>query len=183
MKILLPDFAGRQDLAARFLREIKVLAALNHPNIAALRTALSADNQLVMIMEYVEGQSVADRLAHGPIPTADALKYIDQVLDALSYAHAQHVIHRDVKPANMMLTTKGVVKLTDFGIARSANKQSLTVTGTTTGSLSYMSPEQVNGDPTDPRSDLYSVGVSLYKWSLAFDRSRRTATSPSCSRM
>ena len=104
MKVLLPDLVGRQDLAARFLREIKVLAALNHPNIAALRTALTADNQLVMIMEYVEGQSVADRLAQGPIATADAIKYIDQVLDALSYAHAQGVVHRDIKPANMMLT-------------------------------------------------------------------------------
>ncbi|HEY7055061.1 MAG TPA: serine/threonine-protein kinase, partial [Vicinamibacterales bacterium] len=102
MKVLLPDLAGRQDLAARFLREIKVLAALNHPNIAALRTALTADNQLVMIMEFVDGQSVANRLAKGPIATGDALNYIDQVLDALSYAHAQHVIHRDIKPANMM---------------------------------------------------------------------------------
>ena len=163
MKVLLPDLVGRQDLAARFLREIKVLAALNHPNIAALRTALTADNQLVMIMEYVEGQSVADRLAQGPIATADAIKYIDQVLDALSYAHAQGVVHRDIKPANMMLTPGGVVKVTDFGIARSAGDQTITVAGTTTGSLSYMSPEQVNGDATDPRSDLYSVGVSLYE--------------------
>jgi serine/threonine-protein kinase len=163
MKVLLPDLAGRQDLAARFLREIKVLAALNHPNIAALRTALTADNQLVMIMEFVDGQSVANRLAKGPIATGDALNYIDQVLDALSYAHAQHVIHRDIKPANMMLTPRGIVKLTDFGIARSASDQTITVAGTTTGSLSYMSPEQVNGDATDPRSDLYSVGVSLYE--------------------
>ena len=163
MKVLLPDLVGRQDLAARFLREIKVLAALNHPNIAALRTALTADNQLVMIMEYVEGQSVADRLAQGPIATADAIKDIDQVLDALSYAHAQHVVHRDIKPANMMLTPSGVVKVTDFGIARTAGDRTITVAGTTTGSLSYMSPEQVNGDATDARSDLYSVGVSLYE--------------------
>jgi len=163
MKVLLPDLAGRQDLAARFLREIKVLAALNHPNIAALRTALTADNQLVMIMEFVDGQSIADRLEKGPIATGDVLTYIDQVLDALSYAHAQHVIHRDIKPANMMLTPRGVVKLTDFGIARGASDQTITVAGTTTGSLSYMSPEQVNGDATDPRSDLYSIGVSLYE--------------------
>jgi eukaryotic-like serine/threonine-protein kinase len=163
MKVLLPDLAGRQDLAARFLREIKVLAALNHPNIAALRTALTAGNQLVMIMEYVEGQSLAERLVHGPIATPDALSYIDQVLDALTYAHGRGVVHRDIKPANMMLTASGVVKLTDFGIARSTTDETITVAGTTTGSLSYMAPEQINGDPSDARSDLYSVGISLYE--------------------
>jgi eukaryotic-like serine/threonine-protein kinase len=163
MKVLLPDLVGRQDLAARFLREIKLLAALSHPNIAALRTALTADNQLVMIMEYVEGQSLAKRLMQGAIPAQEALDYIDQVLDALTYAHARHIVHRDVKPANMLLMPQGVVKLTDFGIARSRDDQTLTVTGTTTGSLSYMSPEQVKGEATDARSDLYSLGISLYE--------------------
>jgi serine/threonine-protein kinase len=163
MKILLPDVANRQELAARFLREIKVLAALNHPNIAALRTALTVDNQLVMIMEYVEGTTLADRVTHGPIPVADALNYMDQVLNALSYAHAQHVIHRDIKPANIILTPQGVIKVMDFGIARSGEDRSLTMTGTTLGSLSYMSPEQVKGESADARSDLYSVGISLYE--------------------
>jgi len=163
MKILLPDLAGRQDLAARFLREIKLMAALNHPNIAALRTAFTAENQLVMIMEYVEGTTLADRLEHGPIPASEALNYIGQVLSALSYAHRQHVIHRDIKPANIMLTPEGVVKLMDFGIARAGSERSLTVSGTTMGSLGYMSPEQVKGEATDARSDLYSVGVSLYE--------------------
>jgi len=163
MKVLLPDLAGRQELAARFLREIKLMASLNHPNIAALRTAFTADNQLVMIMEYVEGTSLAERLEHGPIPAGDAVNYIAQVLSALSYAHQQHVIHRDIKPANMMLTPEGVVKLMDFGIARAGGDRSLTMTGATLGSLGYMSPEQVKGEATDARSDLYSVGVSLYE--------------------
>jgi eukaryotic-like serine/threonine-protein kinase len=163
MKVLLPDLVENQELAARFLREIKVLAALNHPNIAALRTALTADNQLVMIMEYVEGQSLAQRLRYGPIPTGHAIAYIEQVLDALDYAHKQHVVHRDIKPANMMLTPAGVVKLMDFGIARAKGDQTLTAADTTTGSLGYMSPEQVHGKPTDGRSDLYSVGISLYE--------------------
>jgi len=163
MKILLPDLAGRQELAARFQREIKVLAALDHPNIAALRTALTLDNQLVMIMEYVEGTTLTQRLQQGPIPVADAVNYIGQVLEALSYAHQQQVIHRDVKPANMMLTPQGVVKLMDFGIARSGDDSTLTMTGTTLGSLGYMSPEQVKGEATDARSDLYSVGISLYE--------------------
>ncbi len=163
MKILLPDLAGQGDLGARFMREIKLLASLDHPNIAALRTAFTADNQLVMIMEYVEGDTLAHRLERGPFPASEALDYIDQVLAALSYAHAKGIIHRDIKPANMMLTPRGVLKLMDFGIARSGNDLGLTMTGTTLGSLDYMSPEQVQAQPTDARSDLYSVGVSLYE--------------------
>src|SRR6476660_472524 len=163
MKVLLPDLAGRQELAARFLREIKLMASLNHPNIAQLRTAFTADNQLYMVMEYVEGTTMADKLERGAISVPDALNYIGQVLSAVSYAHQQNVIHRDIKPANMMITPQGVVKLMDFGIARGGEDRSLTMTGTTMGSLSYMSPEQVKGEPTDGRSDLYSVGVSLYE--------------------
>ena len=163
MKILLPDLVGRQDLAERFLREIKLLAAMNHPNIASLRTALTVDNQLIMIMEYVEGQSLAGRLRQGPIAIGDALSYLDQVLGALHYAHERDVIHRDIKPANMMLTPQGVVKLMDFGIARSGGESVLTVVGSTTGSLGYMSPEQVQCGPVDARSDLYSLGISFYE--------------------
>ncbi len=163
MKILLPDLSGQKELADRFLREIKILAGLNHPNIAALRTALTLDNRLVMIMEYVEGTTLAARVASGPVPPPEALGYIDQVLAALSYAHKMHIIHRDIKPSNMMLTPQGVIKIMDFGIARSGNDPGLTMAGTTLGSLYYMSPEQVQGLPADERSDLYSVGVSLYE--------------------
>ena len=163
MKVVLPDLAGRNEFATRFMREIKVLASLEHPNIAALRTAFTANDQLVMIMEYVDGITLADRLERGPFPPAEALNYIDQVLAALSYAHGKHVIHRDIKPGNMMLTPQGVVKLMDFGLARSSSDVGLTMTGTTVGSLDFMSPEQVKSEPTDERSDLYSVGVSLYQ--------------------
>jgi serine/threonine protein kinase len=163
MKVLLPNLVDQKDLADRFLQEIKVLASLSHPNIAALRTALTIDNQLVMIMEYVEGKTLSARVEQGAIPIREALDYIGQVLAALSFAHKQKVIHRDIKPANMMLTPEGVVKLMDFGIARSGADVGLTVTGTTLGSLSYMSPEQVKCAPVDARSDLYSLGVSLYE--------------------
>jgi serine/threonine protein kinase len=163
MKILLPDLTSHQSLADRFLREIRLLASLNHPNIASLRTALTYNNQLVMIMEFVEGETLANRLSRAPISTAEAVDYADQVLSALSYAHKQNIIHRDIKPANMMLTPQGVVKLMDFGIARSATDGSLTSTGTTLGSLNYMPPEQVRGESADARSDIYSFGVSLYE--------------------
>jgi eukaryotic-like serine/threonine-protein kinase len=165
MKVLLPDLAGEPDLADRFLREIKVLASLDHPNIAALRTAVRFENQLLMIMELVEGMSLDQRLHQmGKLPMAEAVNSISQVLAALACAHGRGVIHRDIKPANMMLTADGTVKLMDFGIAKSEADRKLTMTGTTMGSLYYMSPEQISGAQTlDARSDLYSVGVSLYE--------------------
>jgi serine/threonine protein kinase len=163
MKVLLPDLNSHQSLADRFLREIRLLASLNHPNIAALRTALTYENQLVMIMEFVEGETLANRIARAPISTAEAVNYSQQILSALSYAHKHNIIHRDIKPANMMLTPQGAVKLMDFGIARSGTDGSLTSTGTTLGSLNYMPPEQVRGEAADARSDLYSFGISLYE--------------------
>jgi serine/threonine protein kinase len=164
MKVLLPDLEQQPELADRFMREIKVQASLQHPNIAALHTALRVDNQLLMLMELVDGITLDQRLQQGPVPLRDAVDYIGQVLGALGYAHQHGVIHRDIKPANMMLTAKGIVKLMDFGIAKGAADRKLTMTGTTMGSLYYMSPEQIKGMANlDARSDLYSVGVSLYE--------------------
>jgi eukaryotic-like serine/threonine-protein kinase len=164
MKVLLPDLVSDADLADRFIREIKVQASLDHPNIAGLRTAFRAENQLLMVMEFVEGVTLDEKLREGPLAPELAVEYTGQVLAALDYAHRRGVIHRDIKPANMMLTTGGVVKLMDFGIAKSATDRKLTMTGTTMGSLYYMSPEQIRGDTNlDARADLYSVGVSLYE--------------------
>ena len=164
LKVLLPDLAHEADLADRFVREIKVQASLEHPNIAALHTALRVENQLLMLMEFVEGVTLDQQLRNGPLPMADAVEYMTQVLAALGYAHQRGVIHRDIKPANMMLTPQGVVKLMDFGIAKAATDRKLTMTGTTMGSLYYMSPEQIKGATTlDARADLYSVGVTLYE--------------------
>ena len=163
VKVLLPDLANVPELADRFIREIKVLAGLEHPNIAALRTAQRVDNQLIMVMEMVEGQTIEDRLKAGPLPVDEAMDCAAQVLSALSYAHERGVIHRDIKPANMMVTEGGLVKLMDFGIAKAAGDRKLTMTGTTLGSLYYMSPEQIKGVELDARSDLYSLGVSLYE--------------------
>jgi eukaryotic-like serine/threonine-protein kinase len=164
MKVLLPDLEGNPALADRFMREIKVQASLDHPNIAALHTALRIENQLLMLMEYVEGVPLDKLMESGPVSIDKATDYISQVLSALSYAHARGVIHRDLKPANMMITPSGVVKLMDFGIAKMTADRKLTQTGSTVGSLYYMSPEQIKGAlDLDPRSDLYSLGVSLYE--------------------
>ena len=162
MKVLLPNMEGDSDLAERFLREIKVQAAFDHPNIAKLYTALRSSNQLLMVMGFVEGVSLEKMLAKGPLLAGEAVDYASQVLDALAYAHGRGVVHRDIKPANIMLTPSGKIKLLDFGIAHMSNSD-LTQVGTTVGSLFYMSPEQVKGGPADPRSDLYSFGIVLYE--------------------
>ena len=164
MKVLLPDLVAMPELADRFLREIKVLAMLNHPNIAQLHTAVRANNQLLMVMEFVDGETLDHRLRQGALPLPQALDCIAQALSGLDFAHTHGVVHRDIKPANMMLTPSGVVKLMDFGIAKASADNKLTMTGTTMGSVYYMSPEQIQGVATlDGRADLYSVGVTLYE--------------------
>jgi serine/threonine-protein kinase len=161
MKILLPDFASEPELAARFMAEIRTLAGLDHPNITQLRTAFQIQNQFVMVMEFVEGTTL-DKLS-AQLPLDQVLEYSMQVLSALSYAHGKGVTHRDIKPANIMITTHGLVKLMDFGIAKSTNDMNLTRPGTTMGSIYYTSPEQVRGNAVDGRTDIYSFGVTLYE--------------------
>jgi serine/threonine-protein kinase len=163
MKVLLPDLTSEPELAERFISEIRVLAGFLHPNIAQLHTAFQANNQLVMVMEFVEGLTLAERSKTAMLPLRDVMSYVSQTLAALAYAHEHGVIHRDIKPANIMVTPHGVVKLMDFGIAKSKTETMKTQPGTTLGSLHYMSPEQIHGAAVDARSDLYSVGVTLYE--------------------
>jgi eukaryotic-like serine/threonine-protein kinase len=163
MKVLLPDFASQPELAARFLAEIRTLATLEHPNITQLRTAFDYQGHFVMVMEYVEGATLETLASGGRIPLEQMLDYASQTLAGLSYAHGHGVTHRDIKPANIMITTHGVAKLMDFGIAKSTEDVQLTRPGTTMGSVYYMSPEQVQGGPIDARSDIYSFGVTLYE--------------------
>ena len=163
MKVLLPDFASDHDLAARLVAEIRTLAGLEHPNIAQLRTAFRDGNQFVMVMEYVEGTTLEKLASLGKLSVDQVLDYSTQALAALSYAHSRGVTHRDIKPANIMITDHGVVKLMDFGIAKSSGDMQLTRPGTTMGSVYYMSPEQVRGGTVDARSDIYSFGVTLYE--------------------
>ncbi len=131
MKVLLPTLEGDKDLGDRFLREIKVQAALDHPNIAKLYNAFRATNQLLMVMEFVDGASLEQLMLNGPLMVADATRYAGQVLNALSYAHGHGVVHRDIKPANIMRTPEGAIKLLDFGLARVRTDQALTQPGDT----------------------------------------------------
>ena len=163
MKVLLPSITQQADLAERFTREIKVQGTMQHPNIAVLHTAFHFNGQLVMIIEYLDGVTLDEKLRQGPIPLADCLNYVIQVLRALSYAHGRGVTHRDIKPSNIMVMPDGVVKLMDFGIANVAKDPKLTGTGITVGSPYYMSPEQIRGELPDPRSDIYSLGITLYE--------------------
>ncbi|MEQ1884447.1 MAG: serine/threonine-protein kinase [Bryobacteraceae bacterium] len=163
MKVALSNLEGNQEALARFQREIKLQAALDHPNIAKLYTAMSYGNQLLMFMEFVTGDSLSKMAENGPLPVKSVIDWAMQALDALSYAHGKGVVHRDIKPANIMVTHEGVVKLMDFGIARAKSDRKLTQTGSAVGSLFYMSPEQIKGTEPDPRSDLYSFGITLYE--------------------
>jgi serine/threonine-protein kinase len=163
MKILLPDQSGTPEMVERFRREVQTLATLNHVNIAQLHTAFYYENQLAMIMELIHGETLRDLRARMAITLPQALEYGAQVLNALTYAHGLGVVHRDIKPSNIMITEGGFVKLLDFGIALTEHGSDLTRAGYLLGSLNYMSPEQVAGSKATPRSDLYSVGVTLYE--------------------
>ena len=162
MKVIAPGQVNG-DLADRFLREIRVHASLDHPHIAAFRTALRVENIVVMVIELVEGVNIEERLRAGPIDWPEAAAYANQALQALAFAHSRGVIHRDIKPANLILTPAGQIKITDFGIAHSAADPRLTATGMAVGSLYYMCPEQVKSQPVDARSDIYSLGATLYE--------------------
>ena len=158
----------------RFLREIQLQASLNHPNIAAVHNAFWEDKRLVMIMELIRGRSLASLLEDGRPPLRQSIDYAGQVLAALEYAHARGVVHRDISPANIIVTEGGTLKLTDFGLAKSLTNLRITQSGTLVGSLYYTSPEQVRGSrEIDGRSDLYSLAVVLYEMA--------TGTKPFCS--
>ncbi|MGO9230699.1 MAG: serine/threonine-protein kinase [Bryobacteraceae bacterium] len=163
MKVVLPDLAEDPALTERFLREIKVHASLQHPNIAAMHTALRIGGQLVMIMELVDGVSLEATLRHGPLDIPMAVQHLNQILTALAFAHDHGVVHRDIKPANILIGSGGVVKLTDFGIARPTGTVRMTGRGFAVGTIAYMSPEQIRAEEVDARSDLYSLGITAYE--------------------
>ncbi len=154
-----------QELEARFLREAKIAARINHPGIVTVFDAGRAGDSLYLVMELIEGESLAQRLARKEYPTVpESFMMVAQCGEALAAAHALGVVHRDVKPANIMLTKDGRVKVADFGVAKAIGEGTdLTRTGTVVGSPAYMAPEQVRGLSPDGRADLFSLGVVLYE--------------------
>jgi serine/threonine protein kinase len=164
MKILAAEASGVADRDQRFLREIQLQAALSHPNIAAVHNAFWESGHLIMIMELIEGHSLRRLLYGERLPLAASIDYACQALYALDYAHGVGVVHRDISPANMIVTEEGTLKLTDFGLAKSLNDIRITQSGTLLGSLYYTSPEQVRGAGNiDARADIYSLGAVLYE--------------------
>ncbi len=164
LKVLAASLQNDQDSVNRFLREMHVHARMIHPNIVTFFSAFPLDGQFVMTTELVEAATLADRLELGRVPLSEALDHVCQILDALSHAHGQGVIHRDITPANILITPAGVVKLAGFALAKSPDDPNLTQAGVVLGSLHYMSPEQVKGiRDVDARSDIYSTGVVLYQ--------------------
>src|ERR1700733_4120864 len=163
MKVLSAELASETEIK-RFEREMRALARLNHPNIAKLHNALHAENQLVLLMEFIEGETLESMFSAGRLPLDTGLEYVKQILLALGYAHQQGVVHRDVTPANVIVTAGGEVKLTDFGLSKSYGDPLLSQCGEVLGSLPYLAPEQLKGaTQPDRRSDLYSAGAILYE--------------------
>jgi serine/threonine-protein kinase len=169
VKVLPPELSFRADIRQRFLREAETAAQLNHPNIVPIYTVEERDNLVYFVMAYIKGDNLGQRLQqHGPIPPVEVRRILREVADALAYAHHRNVIHRDIKPDNIIIDEEtGRAMVTDFGIARAltdSGDSRLTATGMAIGTPAYMSPEQSAGDQAiDGRSDLYSLGVVGYQ--------------------
>ena len=179
VKVLPSALAADPERLARFQREAEVLASLNHPNIAAIYGLEEADRTKALVMELVEGPTLANRIAQGAIPVDEALPIAKQIAEALEAAHEQGIIHRDLKPANIKLRPDGVVKVLDFGLAKALEptgamspemSQAPTITTPAMtqarmilGTAAYMSPEQAKGKTVDKRSDVWAFGAVLYE--------------------
>lgn len=187
---VLPDvFAGDPERLARFQREAEVLASLNHPNIAQIYGLEESEKTRCIVMELVEGDTLADRLKHGPLPVDEALHIARQIAEAFEAGHEKGVVHRDLKPANIKLTSEQKVKVLDFGLAKvreaEASVSSLSnsptmmtaasTPGVILGTLAYMSPEQARGKTVDKRTDIWAFGcVTVNSWSTSSGPRTRT---------
>src|SRR6187549_3880154 len=178
IKVLPEAFAQDPDRLARFEREAKTLASLNHPNIAIIHGLEKADGVRALVMELVEGPTLADRIGQGPIPVGEALFIGRQIAEALDAAHEKGIVHRDLKPANIKIRTDGTVKVLDFGLAKALGPEgagatvdpsdspttlALTGAGMILGTAAYMSPEQARGKPVDKRADIWAFGAVFYE--------------------
>ena len=178
LKVLPEAFTSDPDRLARFEREARVLASLNHPNIGGIYGIEDTTDTKALVLELVEGPTLADRIAQGPIPVDDALPIAKQIAEALEAAHEAGVIHRDLKPANIKVRNDGTVKVLDFGLAKAVEGDPATATadsptisltaaatqmGMVIGTAAYMAPEQAKGLPVDKRADIWAYGAVLFE--------------------
>jgi tetratricopeptide (TPR) repeat protein/predicted Ser/Thr protein kinase len=174
LKFLPPELGGNPSAHRRFIREAKSAAAIDHPYICHINEVGESEGIDFIVMEYVEGQTLQEKLQQGPLPLKEAQQIALEVVEALEEAHAKGIIHRDLKPANIMVTSKGHAKVMDFGLAKQApdsgeidlqdkTLSAITQSGAILGTPAYMSPEQFQGKPADSRSDLFSFGIVLYE--------------------
>ena len=163
LKVLLPHLAANVEFARRFEREAITAANLRHPNVVIIYDVGSHESFQYIVMEYLDGPTLQQEIQKGSLPLSRAIPIIRQLASALDYAHQQGLVHRDVKPANVLVGARDHVTLTDFGLVKAANMTKITAEGMTSGTLKYMSPEQAMGKELDGRSDVYSLGVVAYE--------------------
>jgi serine/threonine protein kinase len=174
IKLLADNLAADEAFRQRFLREARLAAQLAHPNVVQIYDSGEADGRPYIVMEYVEGETLADLLARRrTLPPAEAVELALQICSGLEHAHQAGLVHRDIKPQNLLIRGDGTVKIADFGIARSAHGTRLTETGSVLGTAAYLAPEQAAGEEVTPAADVYAVGVVLYE--LLTGRTPRTA--------
>ena len=147
----------------RFLREARACSRINHPNIITVYAAGEENGHPYMAMEFISGKTLRDIIDESPVTWQQAVRWVVDIADALSRLHQEGIVHRDLKPENVMVTEDGLVKLMDFGIAHIASSSTLTMEGTSLGTVFYMSPEQAAGKKADARSDIFSLGTVLYE--------------------
>src|SRR5213592_4388948 len=163
IKILNERHANDEQFVERFRREAKNAAALSHPNIVSIYDRGEAEGTYYIAMEFLDGRTLKELVvSRGPAPVTVSVEYARQILQALRFAHRHGIVHRDIKPHNVLVDAEGRVKVTDFGIARAGTSQ-MTEAGSIVGTAQYLSPEQARGTNVDQRSDVYSVGVVLYE--------------------
>jgi len=163
LKFLPAELTQDKEAKKRFIQEAQAAAALNHPHICIIHEVDESDDQTFIAMEFIEGQSLKDKLKIGPLNVEEAKDIALQVAEGLKEAHEKGIVHRDIKPANIMLTKKGQAKITDFGLAKLSWGADLTQPSTIMGTVAYMSPEQAKGEEVDHRTDIWSLGAMLYE--------------------
>jgi eukaryotic-like serine/threonine-protein kinase len=164
VKVMHREMSEQADQLERFRQEARAVAKLSHPNVVAVIDAGEDGGHPYIVFEYVEGETLKQRIARlGPLDTQEALAYAIEIARGLTVAHARNMVHRDIKPQNVLIDAEGRAKLTDFGISRQLEQDGMTATGRVLGTTDYVAPEQAMGHAVDPRSDLYSLGVVLYE--------------------